>query len=693
MRFTQPSPTNPVILQAFSGTKDKPVIRSKRVTTQHKLEQAASQYEDKGFAIYAVMNSVLDSYEDDFPGKEDIAKRSSLFIDIDPTRHHPDGGKTAATDEEKATAAELRDEIKAALTAECWPTPSEVDSGNGFYLMYNIDIPNTQEIANTIKAFIHCLSAQFSNEHAHVDKGVHNANRIIRLPGYLNTKGSNTEDRPHRECKVISESSDIVTLEQIEAYIEKHEFAPEPCYIAPTGDTPTKKAQCLQRYLADHKLPTTMRIDEAKNRVFLDFAHCPFRGQCDANAAVVVYPHSEHYDSIGFHCFEGNCGSKKWKDLQDLIGKSFLTHMGGVDPKPKSKAIRVVNDPLKTVERLKRKYNRDGVPGIVSIAGAIHMFDGEKWFKPEKADLSQIVTDVFEQVALEYADWAVENLPKKEQKPVCPSSTSITSNIINSLRANIPLFFKDANQIPPQFYFGTYDWDAEDVRRCRNGDLNLRRYINGEKDYFRPQSPQLFTRQLIDCDFDPTKTECSEFQTFLDSLKFTPEEMSHYQQVMAYAAWPLGRRDKIVVLQGPRRAGKGTTQDLDVFLAGGDEIMHPVEFEDLTTENGLQSAYDCLILQIGEATCGTARMKKAVKRLKEFTGGGTIQVSGKWMIAKKVEPNFVVVIDTNERLTFVDASGAINGRTLLVEFRESYFGREDFELPKKLEAERTQILN
>ena len=64
-----------------------------------------------------------------------ISRIRTLFLDLDPTRDHPLGGKVCATDAEHATALSLAPQIDAFLRSLGWPEPLMMDSGSGAYLI------------------------------------------------------------------------------------------------------------------------------------------------------------------------------------------------------------------------------------------------------------------------------------------------------------------------------------------------------------------------------------------------------------------------------------------------------------------------------------------------------------------------------------------------------------------------------
>jgi hypothetical protein len=131
-------------------------------------------------------------------GDRDVLRRENYLIDLDPVR--PSG--VCSTDDEKAATFEVADRVQAHLTERGWPQPIRIDSGNGCHLIYRGDgcDANSKAWAHVLKH----LAATFDTDAVKVDTTVGNASRISRLPGTLNRKGENTQERPHRRCKVLS---------------------------------------------------------------------------------------------------------------------------------------------------------------------------------------------------------------------------------------------------------------------------------------------------------------------------------------------------------------------------------------------------------------------------------------------------------------------------------------------------------
>ena len=87
-------------------------------------------------------------------------------------------------------------------------------SGNGAYLLYKINLPNTDENKELVKKCLQVLDIWFSSEFVDIDCSVFNSARIAKIIGTIARKGSNTEDRPHRLSKILSTPQEIKCNEQ-----------------------------------------------------------------------------------------------------------------------------------------------------------------------------------------------------------------------------------------------------------------------------------------------------------------------------------------------------------------------------------------------------------------------------------------------------------------------------------------------
>jgi hypothetical protein len=93
------------------------------------------------------------------------------------------------------------------------------DSGNGYHLLYRIDLLNDPAATTLVKNGLVTLAQRFDNQLVKVDESVYNAARIVKAYGSLAAKGKPTQERPHRISKLLRVPKTVipVTLEQLQA--------------------------------------------------------------------------------------------------------------------------------------------------------------------------------------------------------------------------------------------------------------------------------------------------------------------------------------------------------------------------------------------------------------------------------------------------------------------------------------------
>ena len=155
---------------------------------------------DGARGVYYTLNPVRPTLGDKAAKNADILKRRWILVDVDPVKAEPDA---SATEPEKGEAWSVAGEVLDALTAEGWPEPVIVDSGNGYHLLYRVDLPNDTASGLEVRDLLKILADRHDTDRAKVDRKVHNAARIAKLPGTFARKGKDTPERPHRPCRIL----------------------------------------------------------------------------------------------------------------------------------------------------------------------------------------------------------------------------------------------------------------------------------------------------------------------------------------------------------------------------------------------------------------------------------------------------------------------------------------------------------
>lgn len=161
---------------------------------------------DRATGIYYGLNPVSRS-QDTNQISSDIIRRRWLLIDIDRVKTNEDKDQSA-TEEEHEAARDLAEAVFTYLDGLGWPAPLLVDSGNGFHLLFRVDLPNDRIITKTLGAFLKALAAKFPG----VGRECHDARRVAKLPGTWARKGADTPRRPHRMAKLLHAPAESVTV-------------------------------------------------------------------------------------------------------------------------------------------------------------------------------------------------------------------------------------------------------------------------------------------------------------------------------------------------------------------------------------------------------------------------------------------------------------------------------------------------
>jgi hypothetical protein len=142
-------------------------------------------------------NRIAWAAEGELAKDTDILTRRWLLVDADPKRDR----HISASDAEKAYAHETVIAVREHLTSRGWPEPILADSGNGFHLLFRIDLP--ADDGGCVKRILQALAAKFDTEHVEIDQKVFNLSRICKLPGTFARKGDDVPARPHRRARLV----------------------------------------------------------------------------------------------------------------------------------------------------------------------------------------------------------------------------------------------------------------------------------------------------------------------------------------------------------------------------------------------------------------------------------------------------------------------------------------------------------
>jgi len=200
-------PSAVVVLRAFKGRETVSGYYDDHALLAHE----AGRLENRGYSVYVTLNEVDPAllarasnrarkvYKEPTTSDNNIVRRRWLALDFDPVR--PSG--VSATDAEKKAARQRAIEVRGFLRGLGWPEPVVGDSGNGYHLLYRVELPNDRESLELLKGVLEALAFKFSDKAVEVDMSTCNAGRIWKLYGTTARKGDDAGDRPHRSSRLL----------------------------------------------------------------------------------------------------------------------------------------------------------------------------------------------------------------------------------------------------------------------------------------------------------------------------------------------------------------------------------------------------------------------------------------------------------------------------------------------------------
>lgn len=348
--FRTPQPDRAAILDALEALFDpadvielRAVFKGKKridagyFDGEHReeLADAAVRLNAQGAAVYATLNrldpQLVGRYcnrVEDFAAATvtdaNVIRRRWLLIDFDPVRPK----ETSATEEQLAAAKEQAKACYQALKAEGWPEPLAGESGNGWHLLYPLDLPNDTASRDLVKGALAGLAQRFDTEAITVDQSVFNAGRITKLYGTVATKGDHTPLAPWRVSGLVSspERDVVVTAEQLRV------LHPVKIDTVKAPQTQSRQGRFnLPDFMPRLGIPYERDQHEGSDRYKL--AHCPFNPDHGKGEAAIF---QRAGGALGFKCQHNSCADKSWQDVRTLVDgpRESIVRQTGDTPAP-----------------------------------------------------------------------------------------------------------------------------------------------------------------------------------------------------------------------------------------------------------------------------------------------------------------------------------------------------------------------
>jgi putative DNA primase/helicase len=342
-----------------------------------------------------------------------------------------------------------------------------------------------------------------------------------------------------------------------------------------------------------------------------------------------------------------------------------------------SKKIDRIEVPARAPQNLARLviahcFTREQRTTIARFAGNLYVHQDGRYIKLESEYAKAIIS--------RFIDSKV--LLKEGKDTVAPTSWHVNETF-TALCAQVML----PPELEPPCWLGKDQpaWGDAQVITLRNGLMDLR------NNAFFPSDPRWFALGGLGVNFDP-EADCPTFKASLVAWFRDEQARAALQEIYGYLIEGANDLEKIVVFVGGLRSGKGTNARIIEAMFRG-SLVKPL-LSSFVDKFGAESLIDASIAMFTDARLGkNADTAGAIEKMLAISGRDSPGVSrkNKTDFAGTIRARIVMLC--NELPYLPDASGAMGNRFVLIRFLESFLGKEDSDLSRKLITELPGIFN
>ena len=245
---------------------------------------------------------------------------------------------------------------------------------------------------------------------------------------------------------------------------------------------------------------------------------------------------------------------------------------------------------------------------------------------------------------------------------------------------------------PLPSWLGQAVFPVGEVLACRNALIHLPAWVAGRGGRIDP-SPRFFSTTALPVDFDPVAPVPARWYEFLREIwPEDPQAIATLQEWFGYSLTPDTTRQKILLVVGPSRSGKGTIGRVLRGLLGPDGVTNPT-LAGLATNFGLAPLIGKALAVISDARLsGRTDQGVIVERLLSISGEDSLTIDRKNRAPWTGRLSTRLMLLTNELPRLRDASAALANRFIVLRQTETFLGRENALLTDQLLGELPGIL-
>jgi putative DNA primase/helicase len=365
--------------------------------------------------------------------------------------------------------------------------------------------------------------------------------------------------------------------------------------------------------------------------------------------------------------------------------------------------VEALDDP----HRLARKYlwgddrTREGKSALRFWRDEWHRWNGSCYRIVPDAEIKAEITDVIKGEFDRANVWAIKEW---EANNHCDLQTGklipkpIAKKVTKHLLTNVAQVLQALTILPgtvesPSWLSEPAPFPASEILATKNSLIHLPSYVRGADSFSVKPTIDFFSPLCLDYEFDETAGQPHAWLDFLTSIwPHDQQSIDVLQEWFGYCLLPDTRQDKILVIIGPTRSGKGTIARMLAKIVGEANTCSPT-LSSLGGPFGLQPLLGKTLAIITDARLsGRSDSAVILENLLSISGRDTRSVHRKNLTAIECKLPVRFMLMSNELPKLHDPSGALLGRLIMLQQTESWLNREDRELEPKLHAEEVQAI-
>jgi P4 family phage/plasmid primase-like protien len=587
-------------------------------------------------------------------GAADIAGRVWLLVDLDPPR--PAG--TNSTDDEKQAARGEAERVREYLRSRNWPEPTLCDSGNGWHLLYRIDLPNNERATNLVCSTLGRLHQLFPM----VDVSNFDAPRLCKLYGSWARKGEHTDERPWRRSAIVEDGSGTsVTEQQLSALVP----ASTPSAINTVRKADDVKLSSLLGFLDYYGVALRSAPREVTGGWQVEI-ECPWNAEHSNEARRDTVVSFIAGLGNGFKCFHSHCANRHWRELRAELERrnpGLAPYYGKLPAMTHSDIARAF---VESHDDFVRVYDRDNLTGV--------WISGKRWALGDPGDA------LLRMAIRRYLDELHDRYSPPEPGHKDPRRALKQAAFVSGVLAEVKPW------LPPKL---SRDFDAEPtILPLQNGKVaDLRAGLIRDMKREDCQTQRLSIM--------PADVPTPRWERFLSEITCDDDELAAYiHRLMALSITGLALH-LLIVFYGRGRNGKGVLLRLLEKILGRELFAVSLRPDDVEYHRGSEDRNKRLMGRLrakrlaytGETVSGHLDWTL----LKTLTGGDTLAGADLYKNTEGFQPTHTLILTTNDRPN-LPPTVAFKERLRFVPFNGDFSQSKDFTLEDDLAREMPGIL-